>query len=488
VEFVRAAWQKTLTSPSLDAVIVGSGPNGLAAAITLAQAGHSVLVIEGKETIGGGTRTEELTLPGFWHDSCAAIHPTGYSSPFLRSLPLERYGLEWVSSPAAMAHPLDDGTAVLLEHSVVETAACLGLDGPAYRRLFEPLANNWPEIAQDLLGPLPIPPRHPFKTIPFGLLALQPAGWLARRLFQGRRARAMFGGQSAHSMLPLNAMASAAFGLVMTTLGHAGAWPMARGGSQCITEAMAAYLYSLGGKIVTNQMVASIDELPPARAVLFDLTPRQILKIAGERLPTGYRRQLERYRYGVGAFKLDYALSGPIPWRSNECLRAAALHLGGSLEEIEASEHTVWQGGIPDRPFVLLAQQSLFDSSRVPAGKHTAWAYCHVPAGSVVDMTSRIEDQIERFAPGFRDLVLGRHARGPQEMEAYNPNYIGGDINGGAQDILQFFTRPVWSLNPYKTAAAGLYICSSATPPGGGVHGMCGYHAAQAVLRDWGQV
>ena len=473
---------------SYDAIVVGSGPNGLAAAVTLAQAGKSVLVIEGKDSIGGGTRTLELTLPGFRHDICSAIHPAGFASRFLRALPLDRFGLEWIHSPATLAHPLDDGTAVMLEKSIDTTADGLGIDASAYRRLFDPLSRAWPKVSEDLLGPLPFPPKHPFQSAAFSLLALQPASWLARWAFRGTRARALFAGQSAHSMLPLENLTTAAFGLGMTIYGHAGSWPMARGGSQYISEAMAAYLRSIGGEIQTGWMVESIDELPAARAVLFDLTPRQMVKIAGKRLPDGYRRQLEHIRYGQGVFKIDYALSGPIPWKAKEASRAATVHLGGTLEEIQASERSIWHGQIAERPFVLLAQQSLFDPTRAPAGKHTAWAYCHAPANSNIDMTSQIEAQIERFAPGFRDLVLARATHNSVEMESYNPNYIGGDINGGVQDVFQFFTRPVVSLNPYKTPGKGIYICSSSTPPGGGVHGLCGYFAARAVLKDlWTQ-
>ena len=468
-----------------DAVVVGAGPNGLAAAITLAQAGKSVLVIEGKDCIGGGTRTLELTLPGFRHDVCSAIHPTGFASPFLRSLPLERFGLEWIHPPAMVAHPLDDGSVAMLEKSIEGTAEGLGIDAATYRKLFERLSRAWPIVSEDLLGPLPILPKHLLETTAFGLLAIQPASWFARRAFHGPRAQALFAGQAAHSMLPLESLTTAGFGLVMALYAHLGSWPLARGGSQCITEAMAAYLLSLGGKIQTGWMVESIDELPPARAILFDTTPRQMAKIAGQRLPEGYRRQLGHFRYGLGVFKIDYALSGPIPWIAKECSRAATVHLGGTLEEIQASERSVWRGEVAARPFVLVAQQSLFDSTRAPAGKHTAWVYCHAPANSTVDLTSRIEAQIERFAPGFGELILARATHNSVEMERYNPNYIGGDINGGVQDIFQFFTRPTLSLNPYKTPAEGIYICSSSTPPGGGVHGLCGYHAAVAALKDF---
>ncbi len=470
-----------------DAVVVGSGPNGLAAAITLARAHLSVLVIEGKDTIGGGTRTLELTLPGFHHDVCSAIHPTGYSSPFLRSLPLDQYGLQWIHSPALLAHPLDDGTAVMLVQSIEATALGLEVDGPVYSRLFNRLAELWPKVSEDLMGPLPLPPNHPLKTLEFGWMALQPATWLARRLFHGPRARALFAGLSAHAMLPLESLVTSAYGLAMGLYGHIGGWPLARGGSQHITQAMASYLKSLGGEIQTGWMVGSVDELPASKIQLFDTTPRQLIQIAGKRLPEDYRRQLERFRYGKGVFKLDYALSGPIPWKARECGQAATVHLGGTLDEIQASEDAVWHDRPAERPFVLVAQPSLFDPTRAPAGQHTAWVYCHAPAGSNQDLTRQVEAQIERFAPGFCDQVLARSALDSVQLEQYNPNYIGGDINGGVQDIFQFFTRPVWSLNPYKTPAKGIYICSSSTPPGGGVHGLCGYYAAEAALRDLGQ-
>ncbi len=466
-----------------DAVVVGAGPNGLAAAITLARAGRSVVVLEAKDSVGGGTRTAELTLPGFKHDICSAIHPLSLGSPFMRSLPLEEFGVEWIFPPAAIAHPLDDSPAVLVERSVEATAALLGGDAGAYRRLMVPLAAHQEDIMEDLLGPFPFPPRHPFQLIRFGLSALFSASGLARSIFREERARAVFSGMAAHAMLPLGQPGTAAFGLVLAILAHSVGWPMARRGSQTITEAMAAYLLTLGGEIVTGCSVSSMEELPEARAVLFDLTPRQLLSITGSRLPTGYRQQLTRYRYGPGVFKIDYALSEPIPWKDPACIRAGTVHLGGTLEEIAASEKAVWQKGPSERPFVLLAQQSLFDLSRAPQGKHTAWAYCHVPHGSQLDMTGPIEAQIERFAPGFRDLVLARHTMNTVEMEAYNPNYIGGDINGGVQDLRQLFTRPVARWVPYSTPNERIFICSSSTPPGGGVHGMCGYFAARAVLK-----
>lgn len=464
-----------------DAIVTGSGPNGLAAAITLARAGRSVLVLEAEETIGGGTRSAELTLPGFVHDTCSVVHPLGVASPFFRSLPPNDVHLEWVPSPAPLAHPLNDGTAVMLERSVAATASGLGPDATAYRRLMAPLVDDSDELIRDILGPLRLP-RHPLALARFGWYAIRPARDLAESLFSGERARALFAGLAAHSMLPLEKPVSAGFGLVLAMLGHAVGWPLSRGGSQQITDNLAGYLRSLGGEIVTGTRVTSLEQLPAARTILLDVTPRQVIAIAGGRLPSRYRRQLARYRYGPGAFKVDWALDGPIPWRAKECERAATVHLGGTLAEIAASERSVWRGMHPEWPFVLLAQPSLFDQSRVPAGKQTAWAYCHVPNGSTFDMTERIEAQIERFAPGFRDRVLARNAMSPDMLEQHNANYIGGDINGGVQDLRQFFTRPVPRLSPYATPVSGLYICSSSTPPGGGVHGMCGYFAARAAL------
>jgi phytoene dehydrogenase-like protein len=470
-------------SPVYDAVIVGAGPNGLAAAITLARQGYQVLVLEAKDTVGGGMRSKQITLPGFCHDICSAIHPLGLASPFMRSLPLEKYGLEWIQPPVALAHPLDGGQAVLIERSLQATAARLRQDGPAYKRLMAPLADHWDELAPDLLGPLPLPPRHPLLMAGFGLRAIRSASGLARGLFKGEQARGVFAGMCGHSMLPLERSVTAGFGMMLGGLAHVVGWPLPRYGSQSIADAMTAYLADLGSEIHTSSPVKSMKDLPAARVVLFDLTPRQLLEVAGERLPERYSHQLEGYRYGPGVFKIDYALDGPIPWQAHGVDQAGTVHIGGTLEEIAAGEQAVWRGEIPERPFVLLAQQSLFDPSRAPAGKHTAWAYCHVPHGSTVDMTARIEAQIERFAPGFGELVLARSRRNAQEMQAYNPNYVGGDINGGVQDLRQFFTRPVARWVPYSTPDKSIYLCSSSTPPGGGVHGMCGYHAAQAALR-----
>jgi phytoene dehydrogenase-like protein len=467
-----------------DAIVVGSGPNGLAAALTLAQAGLAVLVLEAKDTVGGGTRTAELTLPGYRHDICSAIHPLAVSSPFFQELPLAEHGLTWIQSPAPLAHPLDDGTAVLLERSLPLTSQGLGSDAVAYRKLMAPFVANWDSLAEDMLGPLPIPPRHPFVLARFGLRAIHSARGLAERLFDDERARALLAGMAGHSMLPLERPLSAAFGLVLGIAGHAVGWPIPRGGSQRIADALARSFCSLGGEIVTDTLVRSIDDLPSTSVILCDVTPRQLLGMAGHRLPSVYRRRLEAFRYGPGVFKLDLALDGPIPWEAETCTRAATVHVGGTLEEISAAERTVWEGKHPVKPFVLLVQQSLFDPTRSPKGKHTTWAYCHVPHGSDVDMTERIEAQIERFAPGFRDRILARSVMSAVEMERYNPNYVGGDINGGVQDLAQHLTRPTLRLVPYSTPVKGLYLCSSSTPPGGGVHGMCGYHAACAALRD----
>ena len=475
-----------------DAVVIGAGPNGLAAAITLARAGHSAVVFEASDVIGGGCRSKELTLPGFIHDVCSAIHPLGIGSPFFRTLPLEQYGVEWVHPAAPLAHPLPDGGAAVLERSFEATGVTLGPDAAAWRRLFSPLVRRWDTLAEGILAPLrPLwQASHPITSLAmarFGLNALQSARGLAERSFTGDYARGMFMGMAAHSMLPLEQPVSAAAGLVLGGLGHAVGWPMPRGGSQRIVDALASYLRDLGGEIVTNTEIRSLKDLPPARVILCDVTPRQLLAIAGDELPESYRRQMQRFRYGPGVFKIDFALDGPIPWRAEECLRAGTVHVGGRPDEIAAGERSVWRGVVPERPFVLMAQQSLFDETRAPDGKQTVWAYCHVPNGCDVDMTDRIEAQIERFAPGFRDRIIARHTYTPGELESYNANYVGGDINGGVQDLRQLFTRPTVRIDPYSTPIRGLYICSSSTPPGGGVHGLCGYFAAQSALGVLGE-
>ena len=467
--------------PQPDAIVIGSGPNGLAAAITLAQAGWKVTVFEAERTIGGGARSAELTLPGFQHDICSAVHAMAAASPFLRTLPLQRYGLEFIEPEAQLAHPFDDGTAAVVERSVEQTAAGLGRDSAAYVRLFGGLVRSWPRLERAALGPVTWP-RYPVSLAAFGLRALRPAERLARSLFVEQRTRALFGAISAHGMLPLDRSLTAGFGLVLGAMAHLVGWVMPRGGAQKLTDALVAHLATLGGEVVANHRIASLDELPPARAVLCDLSPRPFLRVAGQRLPSGYRRSLERYRYGMGVFKVDWALDGPIPWRAGECARAGTVHVCGTLEEVVQSERNAWTGLVPERPFVLLVQPTLFDSSRAPAGKHIAWAYCHVPAGSTADMLPRIEAQIERFAPGFRDRVLARSVMNPADIEAHNANLIAGDIGSGVVDLRQFFTRPTW--RTYSTPVRGLYICSAATPPGVGVHGMCGYFAAQRAIAD----
>lgn len=470
------------TGYEYDAIVVGSGPNGLAAAIALQQEGLSVLIIEGKDTIGGGMRTAELTLPGYRSDICSAVHPMGAGSPFFQQLPLEKFGLEYIDPPILAAHPLDNGTAPVLKHSLAETAELLGADKETYADLLGQIVALWPGIAPDILGPLHFP-KKPFDMARFGLKALQSATTIAKK-FKTTEAKALFAGMAAHSMLPLDAATTAAVGLVLSVNGHLKGWPVVKGGSQNLANALAAYFTSLGGKIQTGWMVKSLKELPSAKAILFDTSPKQLLEIAGEVLPQSYHRQLQKFRYGMGVFKVDWALDGPVPFTAPECLEAGTVHIGGTIEEIARSEQETSERKLTDKPFVLVAQQSLFDATRVPEGKQTVWAYCHVPNGFMADRTDAIENQIERFAPGFKDRIIARHTYNAAQMQDYNPNYIGGDINGGMLDLRQLFTRPTMRVSPYTTPAKDIYLCSASTPPGGGVHGMCGYYAAKKVLKD----
>jgi phytoene dehydrogenase-like protein len=470
----------------LDAVVVGSGPNGLAAAVALAREGASVLVLEGSEEIGGGTRSAELTLPGFLHDVCSAVHPTGILSPFFRQLPLEKHGLVWIRPAASVAHPMDGAPAVMLYRSLARTQERLGRDAGAWARLVAPFLDSPHELLADAMAPLRIP-AHPIQMLRFGMRAAFSANRLARLLFREAPARALFAGCAAHSILPLTAPLSAALGVMFAITGHVEDWPVAAGGSRAIAQSLASYLQSLGGRVETGRRIERLDELPPSRVVLFDTSPEQLSRIAGDALPAGYRRRLGRYRYGPGVFKLDWALDGPIPWSDPACLEASTVHVGGTLEEIAASEGDMYRGRHSERPYLIVCQQSQFDPTRAPAGKHTGYAYCHVPHGSIVDMTDAIESQIERFAPGFRQRILARHAMSPAWLERHNPNYKGGAITGGVADAFQLFTRPVARLDPYSTPNPRLFLCSAATPPGGGVHGQCGFWAARSALRRLGR-
>jgi phytoene dehydrogenase-like protein len=465
-----------------DAIVVGSGPNGLAAGIVMQKAGLNVLIIEGKDTVGGGLRTKELTLPGFRHDVCSAIHPLAAASPYFSKLPLDKHGLEYIYPAYSAAHPFDNGKAALLTSSLDETAELLGKDSGNYRNLVESLVKDWPHIAADALGPLTFP-SSPVAMAKFGFNAIRSAHCISKG-FNTEEGRGLWAGMAAHSIQPLSYPASSAIGLVLMATSHIGGWPIPKGGSQMIANALASYFTSIGGKIETNFYVTSLDQLPSSHAVLFDITPRQLLQIAGHKMSSLYSWQLKRFRYGMGVFKIDWALDAPVPFTAQECNKAGTVHIGNTFSEIALSEKMSWNGQHSDTPFVLLAQQSQFDKSRAPEGKHTLWGYCHVPGKSQKDMTGVIEKQIERFAPGFRDRIIGRHVMSSTDMEDYNPNYIGGDINGGALDIRQLFTRPALRWSPYRTSAKGLYLCSASTPPGGGVHGMCGYYAAKTALKD----
>jgi phytoene dehydrogenase-like protein len=468
------------------AAIIGSGPNGLSAAITLAEAGFETCVYEGRDTIGGAASTGDVTLPGFHHDLGSSVYPMGVASPFFRSLPLADHGLKWIEPAAPLAHPLDDGTAVMLEHDLASTAANLGADGPAYARLFRPLTDHWDQLTREILRPIIHWPSHPLPLARFGICAALPATLLARTLFRGTRARALFAGSAAHSVLPLESAFSSAVSLVLSTAAHTTGWPIAAGGGQAISNSLAHYLASLGGRIVTGTSITSLSDLEethtPGSVILCDISPRQLSRITTDNFPSRYLAKLRNFRYGPGAFKLDWALSEPIPWKARDCLRTATVHLGGTLEEIAASERAPWAGKVDQRPFVLVTQPSLFDPTRAPESKHTAWGYCHVPNGFTGDLATRIEAQVERFAPGFRDCILARRVWNPATLESWNPNLIGGDLSGGAMSIDQLLFRPSASL--YRTPRPGLYLCSASTPPGGGVHGMCGYHAARTAVED----
>ncbi|MBC7387438.1 MAG: NAD(P)/FAD-dependent oxidoreductase [Cryobacterium sp.] len=467
-----------------DAVVVGSGPNGFAAAITVAERGGSVLLLEGSESLGGGMRTKELNLPGFHHDVCSTAHPLGVSSPFFRKLPLADHGLEWIFAPSELAHPLDDGSAVMLERSLDKTAAGLGVDGDIYREIMSPLLEHGDSLLEEILQPILHLPKHPLLLAQFGLKALRSADGFARAKFQGERARAIFGGIAAHSMIPLSHSGSSAIALVLSMAGHLRGWPVAKGGSGSITQALRSYLISLGGEIQTGRYVKSLRELPASRWTFLDITPKAFSEIAANELSESQKRSLIKFRYGGGVFKMDFALSDSVPWTAKECLRAATVHLGGRLDEIAASERTAYEGRTPEKPYVLAVQSSLFDPSRAPEGKHTLWAYCHVPSGENTSQEAVIENQIERFAPGFKSKILAKSSLTPADFERYNPNYVGGDISGGAMSLKQTLFRPKASFSPYATALPGVFLCSSSTPPGPGVHGMAGYHAALAALGN----
>jgi len=467
-----------------DAIIIGSGPNGLAAAIRLAQKNLKVKIFEAMDTIGGGARTAELTLPGFKHDICSAILPLGFGSPFFKKLPLEQHGLEWIHPPVSIAHPFDDGSAVSVTKSFDENLLerSFGKDSNLYRKIFQPLSENWDLIEKDLLGPLRFP-SHPIAAAKFGYHAVHSAESFVKK-FGNIKTRTFFLGLAAHGILPLNNIFTSAIGLVLGIYAHKYGWPFPKGGTQSLTNALASFFISLGGEIETNTEVKTFEELPSAKAYLFDITPKQLIKITGHKFPNSYLASLKKYKYGPGVFKIDFATDDLIPWTAWECREAAVVHIGGSPEEIIESEESVWKGKLTRVPFIITAQQSLFDATRTPAGKHTVWAYCHVPSGYNEDISELVTNQIERFAPGFRKIILAKTIHTPSAFEKYNPNYVGGDINGGAQTWDQLFTRPVFSLTPYRTPAKGIYICSSSTPPGGGVHGMCGFHAAETVLKD----
>ncbi len=472
-----------LEKKDFDAVVVGAGPNGLAAAILLQQKGLSVLLMEAKSSIGGGLRSAELTLQGFVHDVCSAVHPLAVNSPFFSTLPLNNFGLEYIYPPTFAAHPFDDGTAASLVHSISETSESLNNDAEFYNNFMNGLVKDWSLINELILGPF-IFPKHPIAAAKFGLNALPSFSFFAKKHLHNKKSKGFWAGMAAHSIQPFTNATTSGFAILLLLLGHLKGWPIIKSGSQKLADVLAAYFISLGGKVEVNSEINSLQQLPSSHAVLFDVTPAQLLKIAGHKLSSLYQHQLKKYRYGAGVYKIDWALDAPAPFTANTCTNAGTVHLGNTLEEITLSEKMIAENKNPEKPFVLFVQPSLFDSTRAPLNKHTAWAYCHVPNGSTENMTSKIEQQVERFAPGFRERILARHVMNTQELESYNANYIGGDINGGVQDIRQIFTRPALRFSPYKTSAKGIYICSSSTPPGGGVHGMCGYHAAKRALKD----
>lgn len=465
-----------------DAIVIGSGPNGLAAAITLQEQGLNTLIVEGSDSIGGGLRTKELTLPGFKHDVCSAIHPMALASPFFQRLPLYDYGLKFVQPSYAAGHPFDDGTAAILYSDIKQTAEQFGSDKDNYLRLFQHIVTKLPNLIHDALGPLRVP-KHPMDLVSFGVKGLLPADWIAR-VFKEDLAKGLWAGMCAHGIQPLSHWTTSSIGLMLMAVGHRFGWPIPVGGSQSIADALSSYYFSIGGKVQTGVWVKDVIDLPPHNILIFDITPKQLLQIKGVELTSAYRKMLEKFRQGMGVFKVDWALSEPAPFSNQAVKKAGTVHLGGTFNEIAHYEKKTHQGSIVERPFVLYAQQSVFDKSRAPQGYHTGWAYCHVPHGSEYDYTSEIERQVERFAPGFKDTILAKHTFSPRKMEEYNPNYIGGDINGGIMDIRQLYTRPSFSLTPYRTSNSKVYLCSSSTPPGGGVHGMCGFQAANVVLKD----
>lgn len=471
-----------MAKESYDAIVIGGGPNGLSAAIQLARQGLSVCIFESNPQIGGGARSEQLTLPNFIHDVCSAVHPMGFISPFFKTLPLREYGLQWIESPLALAHPFDDQPAAFLSKSIQQTAENLGPDKQAYLDLICPFVNNGGTILAEILKPLRVP-RHPFLMARFGLEAMRSARELANSKFKTDRTKALFSGCATHSIVALDKIATASFAISLSMVAHLVGWPIIKGGSQKIIDCLEKYFRSLGGEIETGRKIESLKSLPSSKAILMALTPRQVATIASDQLPQKFRDRLSKFRYGPGIFKIDWALNGPIPWKDPACSQAATVHIGSRFEEILQSELDAWNGKISTKPFVILAQQSLFDSTRAPAGKHTGWAYCHVPHGSDVDMTEAIENQIERFAPGFKNLILARHTFNASQLHQHNENIIGGDIAGGANDFMQFIARPVLKWDPYSTPNPHIFICSSSTPPGGGVHGMCGYNAANSALK-----